>query len=152
MSVKEIVIVRPKAWSMKTELRVDGKVVATLSGSKSFGRKAVAKVGDKTYVLSSGGKNDLRSRLRESGELSDIMLMEHTGAAKGTITIGGSTYELSRSLDGPWEIRSAARGLIMTFIRDAKDLSQGRAVMDVQDDNALMLALFTWFALRSMEC
>ncbi len=137
---------------MSTELRVGDEVVAVLSGSKSFGRKATATVGDKLFILSSSGKNTLRSRLRESGKVDDVVVMEHTGAAKGAISIGDAAYELLRSIEGTWEVRSPDRGLIMTFVRDVKDPSQGRAVMDVQDDNALLLALFVWFALRTMEC
>ena len=52
--VREYVIVRPRAWSMRTEFREGEKVVAVLSGSKSFGRKAVATMDDKVFVLSTG--------------------------------------------------------------------------------------------------
>ncbi|HOB37534.1 MAG TPA: hypothetical protein PLD09_03850 [Methanomassiliicoccaceae archaeon] len=150
--VREYVIVRPRAWSMRTEFREGEKVVAVLSGSKSFGRKAVATMDDKVFVLSTGGKRALRSRMRAAGQTDDIALMEHTHAMTGAISIGDEAYELTRTIDGPWEVRSTRRGLVMTFVRDPKDPSQGRAVMDLQDENALTLAVLAWFALRTMEC
>ncbi|KQM12486.1 hypothetical protein AOA80_02075 [Methanomassiliicoccales archaeon RumEn M1] len=77
--------------------------------------------------------------------------MKHTAAAKGEIAIGDAAYELSRLPDGRWQIVSKERGPVMTIVRDAKDPSQGRAVMELQDDNALTLVLVSWFALRTME-
>ena len=130
--IEEYSIVRPKAWSMRTEFRAGSEVLADLSGAKSFGRKATATVGDKTYILSTGGKKVLISRMRESGKVDDVAVMEHISATKGAIVTGGAAYEL-------------------TFVRDLKDPSQGRIVIDLPDDNALTLALLGWLALRSME-
>ena len=149
--IEEYSIVRPKAWSMRTEFRAGSEVLADLSGAKSFGRKATATVGDKTYILSTGGKKVLISRMRESGKMEDVVVMEHTAAAKGVMTMGGSVYELSRSPDGQWTIVSAERGPLLTFVCDPKDPSQGRIVIDLPDDNALLLALLGWFSLRAME-
>lgn len=151
MSGSELSIVRPRAWSMRTEIRGGDDMMAVLSGAKSFGRKAVATVGDRTFVLSTGGKRALTTRMRESGRMDDAVVMKHTAAAKGEIAIGDAAYELSRLPDGRWQIVSKERGPVMTIVRDAKDPSQGRAVMELQDDNALTLVLVSWFALRTME-
>ncbi len=151
MTAGELRIIRPKAWSMRTEFREGDTLLAVLTGSKSFGRKAAATIGGQTYVLSTGGKRALFSRMRESGRMDDVAVMEHVGAARGSIVIGDATYELSRSPDGRWTIRSEERGPLLTFVRDVKDPSQGRVVIELQDDNALTLALLGWFSLRSME-
>lgn len=147
----EFRIIRPKAWSMRTELRDGEALLATLSGAKSFGRKAVAAIGDRTYILSTGGKRTLISRMRESGKGDDAAVMEHVAASRGAMLIDGTAYELSRSPGGLWTIGSEERGTVLTFMRDPKDPSQGRVVIDHQDGNALTLAILAWFSLRSME-
>lgn len=149
--IKELAIVRPRAWSMRTEFRSGDAVQAVLSGDKVFGRRATATVGGRMYMLSSGGKNRLISRMRESGKTQDAAVMEHTAAAKGIMTIGGEAYELSRSPNGVWTIASGERGPLLWYARDPKDPSQGKAVIGLPDENALLLALLGWFALRTME-
>jgi len=149
--VREFTIVRPRAWSMHTEFHNNGEIVATLSGPKGFGRKAVATVGDDTLILSTGGRRRLISKIREPGALDDIALMEHSSPTSGKITLGNSSYELSRVHNGNWDICSMQDNQSITIVRDDRDPSHGNAIVNVEDDNALILILLVWFALRTIE-
>jgi len=146
----ELDLVRPRAWSMRTELRRGIEVIATLSPPQRFGRAATVKVEGKTYVLSRGGVRSTQVRLRELAASEDLGVLEYTGAARGRIAMGGREYELLLT-DGRWELRSPERGLLLTIQRGSKDPSQARVVVDITVPDVLLL-LLAWFAIRELEC
>ncbi|NLK24981.1 MAG: hypothetical protein GX307_00155 [Euryarchaeota archaeon] len=148
----EITVVRPKAWSMWTELRRDGEVIATLSSPRFFGRSITAHAAGKAYVLTKGGARALKARLRERGEKEDIIVLDYTGASRGRFGLGGDEYELFQTESGSWELHSCDSGHILTVLQDINDHSQGKIVVDIADKDLLLLLLLSWFAIRALEC
>lgn len=146
----EVGLVRPKAWSMRTELRRGSEAIAVLSPPQRFGRSATARVGERTYVLTKGGPRSPQVRLRELGSEEDLAVLEHTGAARAHIVWKDEEYELTLADEG-WELRSPRRGLLLTVRRDPRDPSQGRVAVDVVVPDVLLL-LLAWFAVRELEC